>query len=139
MRRELDLWRPGEHNGTFRGNNLAFVAGRAALDTYWTDDAFAAGVVLRGDALRARLGAIAGQLGGMTYTGRGLLAGLRCDDPKRSAAIAQAAWERGLIIERSGPHDEVLKIMPPLNVPLEVLHEGLDRLESAACACTGNN
>ena len=24
IRRDLDVWRPGEHNGTFRGNNHAF-------------------------------------------------------------------------------------------------------------------
>ena len=37
MRPELDQWKPGEHTGTFRGNNLAFIAATAALD-YWTNN-----------------------------------------------------------------------------------------------------
>lgn len=134
MRRDLDRWKPGEHNGTFRGNNLAFVAGQAAIEQYWSSETFAAGAVMRGDAVRGRLSALAECAGGMAYTGRGLLAGLRCDDHRRSAAISRTAWEHRLIVERCGPHDEVLKIMPPLNIPMELLHEGLDRLEVAVLA-----
>ena len=29
---EIDVWKPGEHNGTFRGNQLSFVAGKAAIE-----------------------------------------------------------------------------------------------------------
>ena len=36
----LDVWEPGEHNGTFRGNNLAFVTGKAVIDHYWSDAGF---------------------------------------------------------------------------------------------------
>ena len=32
LRRDLDQWKPGEHNGTFRGNNLAFVTATAAIE-----------------------------------------------------------------------------------------------------------
>ena len=35
---ELDVWKPGEHNGTFRGNNLAFVSAAEALRQYWSDN-----------------------------------------------------------------------------------------------------
>jgi diaminobutyrate-2-oxoglutarate transaminase len=132
LRPELDLWLPGEHNGTFRGNNLAFVAGRTAIERYWRDGAFAAGVQARGDILRARLERIAARHAGMAYTGRGLLCGLRCADPERAAAISRAAWADQLIVERCGPQDEVVKTMPPLNIPIEQLHDGLDRLERAA-------
>jgi len=132
LRPALDLWEPGEHNGTFRGNNLAFVAAQAAIETYWCDGLFASGVRARGDILRARLERIAGRNPGLAYTGRGLLAGLRCQDPVRAAAISRAAWTRRLIVERCGPHDEVVKTMPPLNIPIDQLHDGLDRLEAAA-------
>lgn len=40
LRPELDVWEPGEHNGTFRGNNLAFVTATRTLETYWADDRF---------------------------------------------------------------------------------------------------
>ena len=36
IRREHDQWKPGEHNGTFRGNNLAFVTAAAMLEHYWS-------------------------------------------------------------------------------------------------------
>jgi diaminobutyrate-2-oxoglutarate transaminase len=131
LRPQFDLWQPGEHNGTFRGNNLAFVAARAAIEHYWSDGAFSSGVMARGDIIRARLERIAARQTGLAYTGRGLLAGLRCADPARAAAISHLAWTRRLIIERCGPHDEVVKTMPPLNIPFEQLHDGLDRLEWA--------
>ena len=131
LRPHLDLWQPGEHNGTFRGNNLAFVAARTAIELYWRDSAFANGVHARGDIVRSRLERIANRHSGVGYTGRGLLAGLRCSDPERAARISRAAWKRQLIIERCGPHDEVVKTMPPLNIPIPQLHDGLDRLERA--------
>src|SRR5699024_8229259 len=37
FKRELDIWGPAEHNGTFRGNNLAFVAATEALN-FWEND-----------------------------------------------------------------------------------------------------
>jgi diaminobutyrate-2-oxoglutarate transaminase len=39
LRPDRDVWNPGEHNGTFRGNNLAFVAAAEALEL-WTDPSF---------------------------------------------------------------------------------------------------
>ena len=44
---ELDQWKPGEHNGTFRGNNHAFVTAAKALETYWANDDFAQHIQLR--------------------------------------------------------------------------------------------
>src|SRR5690625_5851178 len=59
IRPEYDQWKPGEHNGTFRGNNHAFVTARAALEQYWQDDRFALQVQARGKQLSERLGRIA--------------------------------------------------------------------------------
>ena len=41
------------------------------------------------------------------------------------------AFEYGLIIERAGPEDEVIKCMMPLTTPYDELDEGLDILERA--------
>ena len=41
IRPEYDIWKPAEHNGTFRGNNHAFVTARVALEKFWSDDKFA--------------------------------------------------------------------------------------------------
>src|SRR5690606_30309222 len=52
MRPDLDVWEPGEHNGTFRGNNAAFVTAMAALDEFWTDDALHREVERKGARIR---------------------------------------------------------------------------------------
>jgi diaminobutyrate-2-oxoglutarate transaminase len=55
---ELDQWRPGEHTGTFRGNNLAFVAA-TQLFSYWQDDNLSEAVYYKEKILKERLEKIA--------------------------------------------------------------------------------
>lgn len=133
MRPDLDRWQPGEHNGTFRGNNLAFVAATAALETYWNGHSFEVEIAERAGFLTAGLQAICDlhpqALSGLK--GRGLMQGIVCADPAVAAAIGKRAFEHGLIIERCGPHDEVVKAMPPLNIPEADLLLGIDRLGQA--------
>lgn len=133
MRRELDVWKPGEHNGTFRGNNLSFVAARAALEAYWADDALSRGVASRAETVRERLVAIRSRhpAGAFTVKGRGLYQGLHCQDPRLAARISARAWDAGLIAERAGPDDEVVKVMPPLTISAAELERGLSVLDQA--------
>jgi diaminobutyrate-2-oxoglutarate transaminase len=115
LRRELDVWEPGEHNGTFRGNNLAWVAGTAALD-YWTDADFLAGVDLLGQAVRGCLEGLAAELGGrVSAAGRGLMSGLRFAGASTAAEVRQKLFDRGVIAEVSGD-GSVLKLLPPLTM-----------------------
>jgi diaminobutyrate-2-oxoglutarate transaminase len=133
MRPDLDRWRPGEHNGTFRGNNLAFVAATAALDAYWRDGAFAAGIAGRSAILANALESIRARhpQALRRVKGRGLMQGLECADPAVAERIGRRAFQLGLVIERCGPHDEVVKAMPPLNIPEDDLRLGLRRLAQA--------
>jgi diaminobutyrate-2-oxoglutarate transaminase len=135
LRPELDLWKPGEHNGTFRGNNLAFVTAEAALREYWDGPLFERRVRGKSALLREQLEAIAARFSaaGFIVRGRGLMQGLRCD-PRLAAAISHAAFERGLIIERCGPADDVLKVMPPLTIGLDELRRGLAILMESVAA-----
>src|SRR5699024_7958066 len=55
MKPEVDDWEPGEHNGTFRGHNPAFVTGAKALRTFWADDALEKNVAARAEQLHERL------------------------------------------------------------------------------------
>ncbi len=105
IRRDLDVWAPGEHNGTFRGNNHAFVTATAALEHYWKTPAFAQEVRIKGDRLGYRLQKIVERFlpHVVEVRGRGLMRGIRCADPKRAAAVTARAFEYGLVIERSGP------------------------------------
>jgi diaminobutyrate-2-oxoglutarate transaminase len=130
---EHDRWAPGEHNGTFRGNCLAFVAGAAALETYWRDDRLVESTRCKGERVGERLAAIAAEHPGLGLTcrGRGLMRGLHCPDPELAARAGRLAWNLGLIVERCGPHDEVLKVMPPLTIPDEDLDLGLGLLARA--------
>lgn len=128
---EHDQWEPGEHNGTFRGNNHAFVTARAALEQYWQDDAFAREVQRKGTVLAQRLKKIAALGGsGLFYTkGRGMMRGLSCRDGELAARITRRCFEQGLIIETSGPDSEVVKCLCPLVISDADLKAGLDILE----------
>ena len=130
LKPEHDIWLPAEHNGTFRGNNHAFVTARVALEKFWKDDAFAAQVCAKGEHLGKRLAEIAGKHGYGTK-GRGMFRGIEVRDGETASAICAACFERGLVIETSGAHDEVVKVLAPLTIKTEQLDAGLDILAEA--------
>ncbi len=78
IRREIDQWAPGEHNGTFRGHNLAFVAGSAAL-AHWADPRFTAHTAELAAAIPTSLTSIDAALpaGGCLYVFRQASCGVR--------------------------------------------------------------
>lgn len=127
FRPELDIWEPGEHNGTFRGHNPAFVTATAALDTYWTDDQLEKQTLVKGEQVEAALASVVTEHGhlGPEYRGRGLIWGLTFTDKDRANAVCARAFELGLLVETSGPESEVIKLMPPLTVTPDELDEGL--------------
>lgn len=133
MRPELDQWRPGEHNGTFRGNNFAFVTATAAINAYWSDDHFSADIKRKGAYISQRLQTIVDRYGEGNFScrGRGMFQGLNCVSGKLAAKITKKAFERGLIIETSGADDQVVKCLCPLVISDENLKAGLDILEQS--------
>ncbi len=136
LKKSLDVWKPAEHNGTFRGNNHAFVTATAAIEHYWTTDAFAKDIQAKGEYLRKRLQAMVDRFTGdlIQVKGRGMMIGVLCADPKRAAAVTARAYQDGLIIERAGPDDEVIKCMMPLTTTYAELDEAMDILERAMAA-----
>lgn len=137
---ELDVWAPGEHNGTFRGSNPAFVTATAALRRYWADDQFEKGHLTQViDMVQDALTKIAIEVEGTTVKGRGLLTGLYFEDPDVAGKVAAAAFEQGLLMETSGPQDEVLKLMPAMTIELDVLERGLNLLADVVSEVTGQN
>jgi diaminobutyrate-2-oxoglutarate transaminase len=130
LKPEHDLWGPAEHNGTFRGNNHAFVTARVALEKFWRDDAFAQAVHDKGEHLGERLGRIAAKHG-YTTKGRGMFRGIDVGKGDTASAICAACFEQGLIIETSGAHDEVVKVLAPLTIEPKQLDAGLDILAKA--------
>ncbi|MGW1687789.1 diaminobutyrate--2-oxoglutarate transaminase [Streptomyces albidoflavus] len=131
---ELDIWEPGEHNGTFRGNNPAFVTAAAALDAYWSDGQMEKQTLARGEQVEQALTAILDEHGGeaiVSVRGRGLVWGMEFADKSRAGAVSKRAFELGLLIETSGPESEVVKLLPPLTVSPDELDEGLRILARA--------
>ncbi|MDA0565495.1 diaminobutyrate--2-oxoglutarate transaminase [Streptomonospora sp. S1-112] len=136
FKRELDVWEPGEHNGTFRGPNPAFVTGTAALETFWRDDALARATAAKGALIERRLGEVADELGPEEahVRGRGMAWGLVLHREGAAKALSREAFERGLLLETSGPEDEVAKLLPPLTTTEEELEQGLAIMAESARA-----
>ncbi len=126
-----DRWQPAEHNGTFRGNTHAFVTAAAALDTYWREPGFTDEIARRAALVHAHLERIAREVPGARLKGRGMMQGLDVLGGELAARVCTLAFERGLIIETSGAHDQVLKVLAPLNTPLPLLEQGLALLHGA--------
>jgi diaminobutyrate-2-oxoglutarate transaminase len=139
IRRELDRWEPGEHNGTFRGHNLAFVAASKALD-FWKTEDLAVSVFERSEQLRNGLRSIAALWpeAANELRGRGLLQGIAWKNAETAAAVSERAFEAGVMIELCGAQNEVTKFMPPLTIEKQVLSDGLTRVATAveALACS---
>ena len=139
MKPELDVWSPGAHNGTFRGNNLAFVTAEAALSHYWSDDRLEQAVRHKAALVAARLQAIAERYGAdeICVRGRGLIQGLALTRPGLGNRVSAEGFRRGLVIETSGAADQVVKLLPPLTIDEARLREGLDILEDSVAAAFG--
>jgi diaminobutyrate-2-oxoglutarate transaminase len=133
MKPDLDQWRPGEHNGTFRGNNLAFVTAKAAIDHYWSDHEFSKEIARKGDYVTRRFKKIVAQYGEGNFTtrGRGMFQGLNCVSGELAGKITRAAFKKGLIIETSGADDHVVKCLCSLLISDESLEQGLDIIEQS--------
>lgn len=135
---EHDIWKPAEHNGTFRGNNHAFVTAAAALEKFWSDDRFISDVNEKARYLGERLAAIADEHG-LTTKGRGMMVGIDTGSGENAAAICKACFAKGLIIETSGSFDEVVKVLCPLTISLDQLTAGIDVMETAFDAVLGSH
>jgi diaminobutyrate-2-oxoglutarate transaminase len=134
FRPELDQWKPGEHTGTFRGNNLAFVAAKTAIDKYWKNDLFTQETLHKGDLINQRLKAIREKYPerDIRVRGRGMAQAFEIhDDFSTAGDISAAAFERGLVIETCGSEDQVVKFIPPLVIGEAALNKGLDIFEEA--------
>lgn len=131
FRRDLDVWAPGEHNGTFRGHNPAFVTAATALRTYWDDSGLSTETLRKGAVIRNRLEAIAAHHDGVSARGRGMAQGLKFEQDGRASEVCRVAFERGVLMETSGPADEVVKLLPPLTTSQADLEAGLDILAEA--------
>ena len=123
----LDVWAPGAHTGTFRGNQLAFAAGIETIRIFRRDDVLG-NVRRRGEQITRTLAGLRNNPWVREVRGRGLMWGIELADPLGSrpagelaGRVQAAALRRGLILELGGRNDCVVRMLPPLNVTAEVI------------------
>ena len=133
LRPDLDVWQPGEHTGTFRGNNLAFVGASAAIKHFWSSDDFACSIRRRADRLGRELEQMLEAIpaGAASVVGRGMMLGLCFRKPEIAAQISSYLFEHGVIAETCGVFDHVLKLLPPLTITDDELGIGVGVLREA--------
>ena len=136
---EFDCFSPGQHNGTFRGNNLAFVTARHAL-RYWEDDSLERAVNAKAEKVERVLAELVKKHPEMegTVTGRGLMQGIRIGVDGLAGEICEIAFKNGLLMETSGANGEVVKVMPPLVIEDAGLDKGLRTLCKAVATALDN-
>ena len=135
LKPDLDQWKPGEHTGTFRGNNLAFVAAKVAIEQYWQNDDLSNAVKYKEKIIKEKLEKIAEKHKDeldVTVRGRGLAYGFDIKgDNSIASDLSSMAFEEKLIVETCGSEDQIVKFLPPLIIDEDTLVEGLSRFEKA--------
>lgn len=131
LKPELDMWKPGEHTGTFRGNNLAFVAATEAL-SYWSNSDFSREIDEKSTILQSSLEKMQKKYSNLNakIRGRGLLYGLEVPDLENFCSeVSEEAFANGVIIELAGAKNNVIKFLPPLIIEEKTLKEGLEIID----------
>ncbi|OUS31227.1 diaminobutyrate--2-oxoglutarate transaminase [Gammaproteobacteria bacterium 45_16_T64] len=137
MKPELDKWMPGEHNGTFRGNQLAFIGGAAAIDL-WETESIQQQVKDKAEYIESFLkNEIATLDTKIEIRGIGMIWGIdlsKLDEPDKADQVLAKCFEAGLVIESAGRKGQVVKLLPPLTIPMPLLEEGCGILKDAFLA-----
>lgn len=153
INKKFDTWKPGEHTGTFRGNQLAMISGAKAIEIINRDNlvehANIAGQYLRMglEKIQSRVNCIA------EVRGKGLMLGLEITDPsgelnkfgepkaapQLTLDIQRAALERGLMVEKGGREGSVIRFLPPLIISFEQIDFALRTLEEAILVAGGGS
>ena len=136
IRPDLDIFRPAEHNGTFRGNQLSFVGGTAGINYFvehHLDQEVQRKAAIVEKFMQEEILPLDSRL---SYRGMGLMWGIDFGavDPAFALEAVHEAFDRHLICEVAGRKDGVLKLMPPLTIPDDVLNEGLSIVKKAVIA-----
>lgn len=127
---ELDIWSPGEDNGTFRGNNLAFVAAKKMIEKYWADNAFQQELAEKATLFKQSFANLSDtslkQI--KEIRGIGFFQGIEFFNEVLANAIAHKCFENKIIIETCGERDQVLKFMPALTMSAPLLESTLNQI-----------
>ena len=122
---------PGTHGTTYGGNPLAMAVGNAALDMVLSPG-FLEHVSKVANYLSQQLGALVAGHPAIfeDVRGQGLMLGLKMKIP--NGDFIKAAREAGLIVLPAG--DNVVRLLPPLNISEAEIREGISLMHKAAAA-----
>jgi len=140
LRPSLDIWEPGEHNGTFRGHNLAFVTATEALN-YWKDDSLTRQIRSKEQIVNRCLHELKDNFPQdiAAIRGRGLIHGIVFTHPGVGERVSREAFKNRLLVETSGADSDVVKLLPPLVISERDLEKGLQILEESVAEVVGGN
>lgn len=135
LKPELDLWKPAEHNGTFRGNQLGFIGATAGIK-YNINNHINEEVTRKASIVKEYIEKhIIPNIPGSTLRGMGLIWGIDFSALERPTFVKEViheCFENGLIIEAAGRGDLVLKLLPPLVINDEELTMGINIIKEAS-------
>jgi len=143
--RKLDVWKPGAHAGTFRGNQLAMKAGTVLLKKVSKPE-FLADVVRKGDIIKKKLLELKEQVSIIgDIRAKGLMIGTEFIDPTAepdmlgsypssgtiAAMVQKRCFEKRFIIERGGRDGSVTRCLCALNISNDDLNIAFDIFKKA--------
>jgi diaminobutyrate-2-oxoglutarate transaminase len=133
LKPQHDKWKPGEHNGTFRGNNMAFITAKTTINHYWATHELEAEVAIKSNILKTMLEKISKEnfSSEIEIRGKGMIYGMDCILEDLASAIQHKCFENGLIVETCGSDDNVVKLLPALTITENDLRGGLNILEKS--------
>ncbi len=139
MKPELDIFKPAEHNGTFRGNQLSFIGGTAGIRYFVghnLDKEVTRKAKMIQEFIEKEILPIDNRI---VYRGMGLIWGIDLNKigSKYAIDVIHEAFNNHLIMEVAGRKDGVLKIMPPLTIEDNTLLEGLQKVKVAIIKVIG--
>ena len=141
--KKLDVWGPGAHTGTFRGNQLAMAAGTVVMNKVNTTD-FLVEVVEKGEIFAKRIEELKAKVSIIgDVRGKGLMRGIEFIDPKSeadhlgtkkasgeiAAKVQKRCFENKLVMEKGGRNGAVMRCLCALNITKEDLNKALDIIE----------
>ncbi len=134
----MDKVHGGGLGGTYGGNPLACEAALAVLEEI-EDGKLTERARRIGEIMLPRLRDLAGKHPAIgDVRGRGAMIavelvreGTKEPDPELTAQVAKRCHERGLLVLTTGTYGNVLRFLPPLVIPEDLLNEGLDILAEA--------
>ncbi len=130
LKPELDIWMPGEHNGTFRANNLALLSATKVLD-YWEDRSFTDQIVEKSSTIKKMLNEYLYDSSSIvSIRGIGMIWGIEFVDGEVARNISKMMFEEGVIVETCGDNGQVIKLLPPLTISNENLRSGLQKFKA---------